>query len=222
MYFLGTTISWTKARALALLMIGCLLVASPVLHPAPTCSSPSSIKATAVGLAKDAEDSEQVGLWGFIAGVGAVLLMVTISGGAVVYLERILKREGGESVQLTVWERNFQMAFYSMVFLVMVILWEQMWMAQEPGGGTTPFQGWSTWTVMIVVLQASGGILVAATLKYADAILKIFATSGSIVLSAILGHVFMNSPLDVFIWMGAGCTILAIFNYTLDATPSKG
>ena len=84
-------------------------------------------------------------------------------------------------------------------------------------------------------------ILVAATLKYADAILKTLATSASIVLSTYLGaythysytmhyvmhnfthffvpgFLFLNGPLDMFVTIGAIATILAIFNYTLDAS----
>ena len=79
-----------------------------------------------------------------------------------------------------------------------------------------PFQGWTIYTVFISLLQASGGLLVAATLKYADAVLKTLATSGSIVLSAVLGYVLLDGSFDIFVVLGSVSTILAIFNYTLD------
>jgi UDP-sugar transporter A1/2/3 len=59
-------------------------------------------------------------------------------------------------------------------------------------------------------------LLVAATLKYADAILKTLATSGSIVLSAVLGKVLLGGTLDIFVGIGCVATIVGIFNYTLD------
>jgi len=68
----------------------------------------------------------------------------------------------------------------------------------------------------VSILQAAGGLLVAATLKYADAILKTLATCGSIVLSAIVGYIFLDGTLDIFVVLGCLSTILAIFNYTLD------
>lgn len=82
--------------------------------------------------------------------------------------------------------------------------------------GYQPFRGWTMNTLLISLLQAAGGLLVAATLKYADAILKTLATSGSIVISAVLGYLLIGGHLDVFVGIGSVATILAIFNYTLD------
>ncbi len=42
-------------------------------------------------------------------------------------------------------------------------------------------------------------------------------TVGSIVLSAGLGWMLLGGTLDIFVSVGAVATILAIFNYTLDA-----
>ncbi len=83
------------------------------------------------------------------------------------------------------------------------------------------FQGWTINTVLIAVIQASGGLLVAATLKYADAILKTLATSGSIVISAIFGYLLIGGTLDIFVIIGCVATILAIFNYTIEGIDSK-
>jgi len=80
------------------------------------------------------------------------------------------------------------------------------------------WDNWSFLTIFISVLGAAGGILVAATLKYADAILKTLATAGSIVISTVLGHFFLNGPLDLVVSIGATTVILAIFNYTMDTT----
>lgn len=69
---------------------------------------------------------------------------------------------------------------------------------------------------VIAFVQAGGGLLVAATLKYADSILKTLATSGSIVMSAVLGYLLLGGQLDAFIVIGCITTILAIINYTFD------
>ena len=55
---------------------------------------------------------------------------------------------------------------------------------------------------MISLIQAGGGLLVAATLKYADAILKTLATCGSIVLSSVLGWLLLGGQLDIFVSIG--------------------
>ena len=75
---------------------------------------------------------------------------------------------------------------------------------------------WSFLTWWVAFLGAGGGLLVAATLKYADAILKTLATSGAIMLSTILGYFFLSGPLNMTITLGCTIVICAILNYTLD------
>ena len=82
-------------------------------------------------------------------------------------------------------------------------------------------KAWSNWTIITVlvsILGAAGGLLVAATLKYADSILKTLATAGAIVLATILGHLLLNGPFTIIVCIGALCTIIAIFNYTMDSS----
>jgi UDP-sugar transporter A1/2/3 len=55
---------------------------------------------------------------------------------------------------------------------------------------------------LVSIIQAAGGLLVAATLKYADAILKTLATCGSIVLSSVLGWMLLGGQLDIFVAIG--------------------
>jgi UDP-sugar transporter A1/2/3 len=83
---------------------------------------------------------------------------------------------------------------------------------------------WSNWTFitfMVSVLGAAGGLLVAATLKYADAILKTLAAAGAIVLSTVLGHYFLDGPLDLVIAIGSCVAIISIANYTIDTSSSN-
>jgi amino acid permease len=69
---------------------------------------------------------------------------------------------------------------------VAIIIYEQ----QTQPEGENMRAAWSNWsilTVMVAVFGAGGGLLVAATLKYADSILKTLAAAGAIVISTILG-----------------------------------
>jgi len=56
-------------------------------------------------------------------------------------------------------------------------------------------------------------------LKYADSILKTLATAGAIVISTILGHYYLNGPLNVVVVIGGLVTIVSISNYMLDSSP---
>jgi len=205
--FLGRVVTGAQWRALSLLLIACILVASPSFNHPPPCTTDdeevipaSNPEAQAVNIEKMVES---------MLGVGAILIMVTISGFSAIYFEKMLK---AENEQISIWERNFQLAFYSTIFLVLVIVWD---MSDEMDEELMFFKGWTTNTVLIALIQAFGGLLVAATLKYADAILKVLATAGSIVFSSTLGYAFLGGTLDVFVILGSLSTILAIANYTL-------
>eukprot|EP01041_Mallomonas_annulata_P011788 gene11788-24702_t len=189
---LGTSLSHTKWRALILLVLGCILVASP------SFSGHGSSSAT--------EKEKRASAYLQLLGYGSVLLEVALSGFASIYFEKVVK---STTEKVTIWERNFQLSLYSIIVYSSIILYE----------GNVTRQPWSNWTIvtiLVAVLGAAGGLLVAATLKYADSILKTLATAGAIVLSTLLGHLFLNGPLDLIIGIGGCCTIIAIFNYTMD------
>ena len=79
-------------------------------------------------------------------------------------------------------------------------------------------QGWSWLAGSVAVLGAAGGLLVALSIQYGDAILKTLATTGSIILAALLDHLWMDGPLTPAMCIAAVNVILAIGNYTFDAT----
>ena len=72
------------------------------------------------------------------------------------------------------------------------------------------------WIVWIVVLcQALGGIAVSLVIKYADNILKGFATSISIIVGTIAAIYFFNNwPKPLFI-VGALIVIIAVTIYSV-------
>eukprot|EP01038_Epipyxis_sp_PR26KG_P005010 gene5010-6996_t len=184
---LQTSLSWTKWRALGLLVLGCILVASPSFMNSTGTS-------TSIGLQ--------------LFGYAAVLTEVMLSGFASIYFEKVVK---STTEVVSIWERNFQLGIYSIIMYGGIILFEK----------DDTRESWSNWsmiTVLVAVLGATGGLLVAATLKYADSILKTIATAGAIVISTILGHYFLNGPLNVIVAIGGMVTILSICNYTFDSS----
>lgn len=194
---LGRNISHTKWRALCLLVVGCILVASPAYN----CAT--------------GEDAANSGFFMWLLGVCGVLMICCLSGYAVTYFEQILKQPGE---RLTIWERNFQLAFYSILTMGVYNIFCGMFLRAD--AYTVPFQGWSHVTVMVSMTTAAGGLLVAACLKFADAILKTLATAASILISTYLGYVLLGGPLDTVICMGAIVTILSIINFTFDSSPA--
>jgi solute carrier family 35 (UDP-sugar transporter), member A1/2/3 len=196
---LKASLSWTKWRALVLLVLGCILVASPSFTGGHNSGSSTSLALQLYGYA-------------------AVLTEVVLSGFASTYFEKVVK---STTEVITIWERNFQLGVYSLLMYGVIMLYES-----SSGSGTSAegaaeatraaWSHWSAITVAVAVLGATGGLLVAATLKYADSILKTLAAAGAIVLSTVLGHYFLSGPLDIVVSVGALVTIVAIGNYTFD------
>jgi len=181
--------SWARWRALIALFFGVLLFSQPIWS--------------------DPDKNQKEGGNAFV-GTGAVLIEVTLSGFASIYFEKVIKTD---PEQLGIWDRNFQLSLGSCPIYFLFMLWED-------GGGTHGLgSGWSSVAWALAFLGAAGGLLVALSIKYGDSILKTLATTGAIVVSSVLDHLFMGGPLTP-IMIIAGCNvIIAICNYTFDATP---
>jgi len=197
---LGTSLSWTKWRALSQLVLGCVLVASPNF----TAQGQGEADATLAG------GNSKAFLQ--LLGYGAVLTEVLLSGFASIYFERVVK---STTEVVTIWERNFQLAIYSMAVYVVYIMYDV-----HSGARTSVGTGWTFLTFGVSLFGAVGGLLVAATLKYADSILKTMAAAGAIVLSTVLGHLWMDGPFGLIVCIGAVTTIISIMNYSWDSTES--
>lgn len=184
---LGKKLNRIKWFSLVLLMFGVALVQIPSGKQTPA--------------AKERKTSSQ------IIGLVAVLVACLSSGFAGVYFEKLLK---GSKVSL--WMRNLWLAFYGIIFGVLCVFTNDFHAVREAGF----FQGYTKVTWFVIILQAFGGLLVAAVVKYADNILKGFATSVSIVFSSIISYYFIGDFTPSFFFvLGAGGVLSATYLYSL-------
>ena len=65
------------------------------------------------------------------------------------------------------------------------------------------FYGYNKWTWAAITCQAIGGLIVAMVVKYADNILKGFATSISIILSSVASVFIFEFQLSFLFMVGA-------------------
>jgi UDP-sugar transporter A1/2/3 len=157
---LGTALTKQKWLALLLLMIGVTLVQLPT----STSSTASSEKHNG------STQNQTVGLL-------AVMASCVSSGFAGCYFEKILK-----SSNTSMWIRNIQLGISGAIFsFIAVMAYDYPRIAE---GGM--FQGYGLLTCLVVINQALGGLLVSLVVRYADNILKGFATSLSIILSSVI------------------------------------
>ncbi|XP_028818521.1 solute carrier family 35 member A3a [Denticeps clupeoides] len=156
-------------------------------------------------------EKQEVSAGSQVVGLVAVLVACCSSGFAGVYFEKILKE-----TKQSVWVRNIQLGLFGLLFGLFGMLAYDGTRVREHG----MFQGYNTVTCTVVSLQALGGLVIAAVIKYADNILKGFATSLSIILSTLISYFWLQDfdPTSMF-FLGAMLVIVATFLYGYEGKP---
>jgi len=139
------------------------------------------------------------------AGFLAVLIACCTSGLAGVYFEMVLKNS-----QTDLWIRNTQLSFFSVIPAALPAIYE-LSRSENRLGLFRNFGGWAWATVFI---QVFGGLVTALVIKYADNILKGFATSLSIVISCLASVALFNFPLTFTFAVGASVVLVATWMYS--------
>ena len=137
---------------------------------------------------------------GFFAAITATFL----SGLAGIYFEKILK---GSDV--SVWMRNVQLSLLSLPIGVVMVMIKHGQDVTNNGF----FYGYDSFVWYLVVLNATGGLLVAMVIKYADNILKGFACSLAIIITCIVSVFLFGFTLSLQFIAGAAFVIASVFLY---------
>ncbi|KAJ1520269.1 hypothetical protein ONE63_004473 [Megalurothrips usitatus] len=140
-----------------------------------------------------------------VIGFSAALCACLISGFAGIYFEKILKGS-----DISVWMRNVQLSSLSLPLGLCACFLSDYETVMTKG----LFFGYDGFIWYLVVLQAGGGLLVAMVVKYADNILKGFATSLAIIVSCIASIYIFDFNLTFQFSIGAGLVIMSIFLYS--------
>lgn len=160
-------------------------------------------------------------------GLSAVTIACFSSALAGVYFEKILKKpakvSGDEKVKppVSLWMRNIQMAFFS-VCIAYINRWGNYGINEIDQ--QKPFcHGFTGWVWAVALLQAGGGLLVAAVIKYADNVLKGLATGVSVVTSTAFSMLLFGTPLTPQFMFGGSIILLSVFFFSNDipGTPPK-
>lgn len=138
-------------------------------------------------------------------GLFAVILSCFMSGFAGVYFEKILK-----GTKQSIWLRNVQLGSMSVIIGLITMEIKDGPKIQERGF----FFGYDYAVWVVIVFQSVGGLLVAVVVKYADNILKGFATSAAIVLSCIASIYLFDFKLSFPFTTGAFLVIISVYIYS--------
>ena len=188
--FLGTRLSRQQVGSIFLLTIGVAAASVP----------------------QDKSDAGKHVRQNHAVGIMAVAAACVLSGFAGVYTEMILKktqhqREGGSKNE-KFWLRNIQLSFISVLFSM-----PGVWILdREHVSNHDILYGFNLLVWTTILLQAMGGLAVALVVTHADNILKSFATSISMLVSAIISLISEKSVSPLFAF-GLVSVLVATWSY---------
>lgn len=167
-----------------------------------------------------------------VQGLAAVLAACILSGMAGVYFEKLLKapnsvnrskiddfQEKGKANSISImpedaqlWIRSLQLSIWStFLALFLTVIWKDGKQVAEHG----VFWNFTPIVWLLVATHALGGIIVGIVVKYADNILKGFATSMSIILSTALSVWLLNFSITSLFVLGTTLVVSATYLYSL-------
>lgn len=120
------------------------------------------------------------------------------------YFEKILKGS-----QTSVWLRNIQLGIYGTIIGLIGMRVKDGDKIDEKG----LLFGYTSVVWIVIFMQAFGGLLVAVVVKYADNILKGFATSFAIIISCVVSVHLFDFHISGQFLLGAALVISAVLLY---------
>lgn len=140
-----------------------------------------------------------------IVGFAAILIACCLSGFAGVYFEKILK----STKEVSLWIRNIQLSLATIpIGMLQLLLNEQDHLINKG-----LLYGFTPLTWLCIILQVQGGLLVAVVVKFANNILKGFATSMSIVIATVASMFLFDFQLSPPFFFGALLVIGSVMMY---------
>ncbi|CAM9664000.1 unnamed protein product, partial [Phaeothamnion confervicola] len=196
---LKRALSGTQWTSLVLLALGVGLVQMSSSGSGGNKSTSSATAAATAAAAPAVTDMNS------IVGLGAVLAACVTSGFAGVYFEKVLK---GSKVSL--WVRNMQLAGYGLAVGLIGVYMKDVDAVRERGF----LYGYNFSVWASVALNSLGGLVVAMVVKYADNVVKGFATSISIVMTCVVSFFLFDFAITPLFVGGAVLVLYSTYLYT--------
>ncbi|CAG0893603.1 unnamed protein product [Cyprideis torosa] len=186
-FILGQSFKQSQYGAITALIAGIILVQT------------AQVKSGAVRKATG-EESKLIGSL-------ACITSAFLSGVAGIFFEKVLKK----TPHVSLWMRQVQLASLSLPIAFLQCWTYDIHEILEKGF----FYGFDSFVWFVVTVQALGGLTIALVIKYADNIVKIFATSMAIVLTSILSVVLFETVFGLQMMCGTAIVLASVIAYTL-------
>mmetsp|Transcript_13372 Transcript_13372/g.22139 ORF Transcript_13372/g.22139 Transcript_13372/m.22139 type:complete len:370 (+) Transcript_13372:80-1189(+) len=145
-------------------------------------------------------------------GIFATLGIALSSGFASVYTEKVIKAQRTNTVARQNYSLAYmqvQLALVSLVILGIYALVMDYGKIVENG----LLHNFTTGAFVSILNSAIGGLIVASVLKYADSVLKSYATAISVVLTGVLSMMLFGTDLDAIYGLGIVNVVCAVLLY---------
>jgi len=142
-------------------------------------------------------------------GILATIGIAISSGFASVYTEKVIKSERNNKVKKSLAHMQAQLAIVSLVILGFYAVSQDHKVIWEKGF----FYMFNGPAFLSCLNSAIGGLIVAAVLKYADSVLKGYATASSVVLTGIISKILFGTSLSIFYGIGMVNVVCAVLLY---------
>jgi solute carrier family 35 (UDP-sugar transporter), member A1/2/3 len=154
--------------------------------------------------------------WGSaaITGIAATLGIALSSGFASVYTEKVIKAQRNPSLSNSEGEYGLaytqvQLALMSLCTIGAYALWQDLPKIVANG----LFYKFTGAAFLSIFNSAIGGLIVASVLKYADSVLKGYATAMSVILTGILSMILFQTELSMIYFLGIINVVTAVLLY---------
>ena len=148
-----------------------------------------------------------------VKGTVATLIIAASSGLASVYTEKVIKAQRSrivvESDQYGLAYTQVQQALVSLTVIGVYVVFMDYVEIMKHG----LFHNFTSSAFMSVIDSTVGGLLVAAVLKYADSILKGYATALSVILTGFVSMFMFGTSLSAIYFMGIINVVMAVMLY---------
>lgn len=135
------------------------------------------------------------------------IVMALLSGFAGVYTEAIIKKRPQRNINV----QNFWLYVFGMAFNLVAILVQDFDAVINKGF----FHGYSFITVLMIVNHALSGIAVSMVMKYANNIVKVYATSVAMLLTAIVSVFLFRFHLSLAFFLGSTVVSVSVYLHSL-------
>ncbi|KAK7830260.1 cmp-sialic acid transporter 4 [Quercus suber] len=131
------------------------------------------------------------------------IVMALLSGFAGVYTEAIMKKRPSRNINV----QNFWLYVFGMVFNAVAIVTQDFDAVMNKGF----FYGYSFITVLMILNHALSGLAVSMVMKYADNIVKVYATSVAMLFTAFVSFYLFGFNLSLAFILGTIVVMVSVY-----------